>query len=293
MAFTYAPSADFSGIDRFAYRTTDGVNSSLPATVTITVNAVAEVIGAQVPASDTGVSNTDRITRDSTPSFSGTAPAGLAVRLLARRDGQASPVAVGMARADSAGNFVATSVALADGFYHFFAEALRPNGRSTGRVALGDLLIDTVAPRITDARLVRQAGRVVVTYHDDASGLEEGSVLNAANYAISHLPSRPRRPIAVTLVTTSSPVAPGAVRTATLFLEDARGIGRRRLLLTIASGGVADVAGNALDGEFKAPYPQATAAPAATSSPSSTPKDGASLARRRSIRTPSVGRRLM
>ena len=203
-SFTYIPNADFSGTDRFAYRVTDGTTSSDLATVTITVNAVAEVTGALTSASDTGVSHTDRITGDSTPTYSGTAPAGLEVRLMAQRDGQATPVAVGMTRADSAGHFAVTSVQLADGFYHFFAEAFGRDGRSTGRVAVGDLLIDTVAPRITGARLGPQAGQIVVSYHDDASGLEASSVLTAANYAVSRLPLRPRRSIMARPVISSS-----------------------------------------------------------------------------------------
>lgn len=39
-SFTYTPNADFNGTDTFRYQVNDGVSSSTPATVTITVNAV-------------------------------------------------------------------------------------------------------------------------------------------------------------------------------------------------------------------------------------------------------------
>jgi len=39
-SFTYAPAAGFSGVDTFTYTASDGVASSAPATVTITVNAI-------------------------------------------------------------------------------------------------------------------------------------------------------------------------------------------------------------------------------------------------------------
>jgi hypothetical protein len=39
-SFTYAPNANFNGLDAFSYRATDGTANSIPAVVTITVNAV-------------------------------------------------------------------------------------------------------------------------------------------------------------------------------------------------------------------------------------------------------------
>jgi len=39
-SFTYTPAADYSGVDSFTYRASDGTATSDPATVSITVNPV-------------------------------------------------------------------------------------------------------------------------------------------------------------------------------------------------------------------------------------------------------------
>jgi hypothetical protein len=52
-SFTYTPATDFSGFDTFTYTATDGVLTSAPATVTITVNKLAQTITFADPADTT------------------------------------------------------------------------------------------------------------------------------------------------------------------------------------------------------------------------------------------------
>ncbi len=52
-SFTYTPATDFSGPDTFTYTATDGLLTSAPATVTITVNKLAQTITFADPADQT------------------------------------------------------------------------------------------------------------------------------------------------------------------------------------------------------------------------------------------------
>jgi VCBS repeat-containing protein len=65
--FTYTPAANYNGPDAFTYRASDGTASSLPATVTLTVNAVNDA-----PVADAGNDQTVEHEADFTLSGAGT-----------------------------------------------------------------------------------------------------------------------------------------------------------------------------------------------------------------------------
>src|SRR5262249_8961994 len=153
-------------------------------------------------------------------------------------------VVVGADVADAAGNWQITSNALADGLYRLSANAFRANGLTTGAVTLGPLLIDTVAPRVIDVTFVPATGRVFVSYQDSLAGLESGSVLNTSNYEVLRPFSNPQRALSVTRVTAGTPATPASPHRATVLVDGGRRIDHGRIVLAIASGGVADVAGN-------------------------------------------------
>ncbi len=90
-------------------------------------------------ASDTGQHDTDNITKDNTPTFSGTAEANATVTLY---DGATS---IGTATADGSGNWSITASALADGDHTITATATNGDGTSAASSGL-TVTIDTVAP---------------------------------------------------------------------------------------------------------------------------------------------------
>ena len=91
------------------------------------------------PSSDTGFSNTDNVTRDNTPTFSGVAPVGSTVRL--RADG----AEVGSAVATD-GTWTITATALPDGARSMTATATSITGAVSSPSAPLVVTIDTVAP---------------------------------------------------------------------------------------------------------------------------------------------------
>ncbi len=93
------------------------------------------------PASDTGSSQTDNLTKDNTPTFIGTADAGTKVTIFS--DG----IAVGNSLADSNGNYSVTTSALSSGNHNITATStdVASNVQSTPSAAL-QITIDLAAP---------------------------------------------------------------------------------------------------------------------------------------------------
>ena len=257
-AFTYNPIANFTGIDGFTFKATNGILSSSVGTVTISVSAYVPTTITTVhlnPASDTGESNTDRITRDTTPNFYGTTAPGLMVVLYAQANG--GPVtAVGEATADAAGNYSVTSSPLADGTYAFSVAALRSDGVSTGTINAGGLLIDTVAPVITSVVMIPKSGQIYVTFDDSSSGMNLNALTNVSYYSFTRPTSSKPRAYLINSARLVPPV-PTAAGPATIVLKVANGhrIAHGRYLLAILSGGTTDVAGNPLDGNYNGTFP--------------------------------------
>lgn len=115
-----------------------------------------------IAASDSGNSDTDNSTNDTTPSFSGTAEASSTVEVFA--DG----VSLGTTTADANGDWtftVADSNAFADGSYSVTAKALTELTSSDPSPAL-TLTIDTSAPAFVSAE-ANSSGQIVLTYDED------------------------------------------------------------------------------------------------------------------------------
>jgi hypothetical protein len=94
-------------------------------------------------ASDTGTLDTDNITRNNTPTFTGTAGVGLLVSL---REGGA---VLGTATANSAGIWTITSTILTDGIHNLTATASDLAGHVSDPSSPLSVTIDTVAPTLT------------------------------------------------------------------------------------------------------------------------------------------------
>ena len=255
-AFLYAPNPNFSGTDTFTYKAHDGQLFSNLATVTIHVTEVAETTVKLDASSDTGVSNSDGITKDTTPTFSGTTVPNLPVYLYGRPAGTNQvPGVIGQTVADSSGNYSITSIPLANGQYEFFVQAFRPDGRSTGLVNAGLLTIDTASPVVTNAILNPQTGQIEVTFQDERSGMAQPTLTNLNNYTFVKQYTGAPRAFAITNAQPLPITGPTVPQTVVLDSSAGRPIQHGRYLFAVLASGVTDVAGNALDGEFNGYFP--------------------------------------
>lgn len=96
-------------------------------------------------ASDSGASNTDNITSDTTPTFTGTGPANTVIDLFA------GAVFVGTDTSDGSGNWSITSSALAAGTYSFTARATNVAGSSAPSAALSVSIQTTLGVTVNQA----------------------------------------------------------------------------------------------------------------------------------------------
>ncbi len=114
----------------------DGVEAISPGALGLTIDKTAPLAPSRpdlIADSDTGASDTDNITADSTPTFVGTAEAGATVTL---RDGS---TVIGAALADAQGQWSITSVPLSDGRHAisaFATDAAGNDGSASGALAV-------------------------------------------------------------------------------------------------------------------------------------------------------------
>lgn len=231
---------------------------------TVNVNASTSPLpltGALDPSSDTGVSQTDGITNDTTPMFVGTSQPGATVRLVAIRADQPNvTIPIGTTLADAAGAWRITSPPLADGTYTLVASAVGSNGVSTATLVLPRVVIDTVGPTVTSLQFDPLQGRLVAGFQDNLSGLDQHGLRDGANFVFTKARARPGQFLVTSLDV--SPFASGnAPQTVTILVNGGRRLRGGRYALTVLSRGVQDRAGNALDGEFYGVFPSGNRIP--------------------------------
>jgi len=125
-------------------------------TVTVVAPPAAPSTPALTAASDTGSSSTDRVTKITTPTVTGTAQAASTVTIY---DGVA---AVGSGTATGAGTYSITTSVLADGSHNLTARAANTGGSSPPSGAL-TVTVDTIAPVVTVTALQSGGGTSRVT----------------------------------------------------------------------------------------------------------------------------------
>jgi hypothetical protein len=265
---TYAESGNYT------QRVTVGTFDN-PALISQTrVVSVADVpivlTGDLSPESDSGISNSDKITNLTTPTFTGRSEAGSTVRVVATAQGTGTHFALGTTTTDSSGAWSLTSaVSLPDGRYTVVATAVDRNGVTTattrllpGGGASNPLVVDTVGPVVTDLPFNRYGGTLKVNIVDNLSGLDQRSIVDNRNYGITK-PHTRAGSFPITSLTASGPDSNGVQTVTAVF----RGPNGRRLLapgtytIFVRSGGIEDVAGNALDGEFYGYFPSGNRRP--------------------------------
>ncbi len=131
-------------------------------TLTIDITAPAPPVPALSPGSDTGVSDADGITADSTPTFTGTAEAGSIVTLYDTEDS----TSIGTAAADGSGNWTITSALLSDGSHNITAKAQDAAGNVSMASAGLTVTIDTIAPAAPDVPILAAASDTGISNSD-------------------------------------------------------------------------------------------------------------------------------
>jgi streptogramin lyase len=214
--------------------------------------------GSLSPASDSGASHSDGITNISAPTFAGTATPGTPIRLFVQPVGQSANVLVGQSIADADGSWSITSIPLSDGSYTVNSQAIGPDGsvitRSLPIGVAGRLVIDTAGPRITAASFNPRTDQFRVTFNNDLSGIDPSTLLDPKNYRVTGPHARRGPTYAITGISNASTL-PTAVPAVLLQVNNGQAIRHRQLVLRVLSGGIADLAGNALDGEYRHKLP--------------------------------------
>jgi VCBS repeat-containing protein len=220
------------------------VRLSDPGVGTITATATATVSPIFFSASGPMISNQNVVT------FSGTAPSGFIVQFTG--SGGSLPGGgelLGQTVVGAGNAFSLTTLPLADGRYTITARVLNSQGVLIGTFPVGSLLIDTTPPRIAGATLARKHGLLTLTFLENGSGMNPADVLNASNYNFVRMKYIGRFAGHVTGVAMTGP------NQVTLQLNRGRYVTHGRYRLVVSSHGIADIAGNALDGEFAGSFP--------------------------------------
>lgn len=196
-SFAYTPAPNYNGSYFFTYKANDGTADSNVAIVTITVNPVMPPPAPTIDldaASDSGRSDTDDITRDNTPTFSGAAVAGSTVTIYS----ETTPLGQTEATAENTWTFM--TGALADGVHVITATATNAAGKVSAPSDLLSVAIDTVAPVITigspaDGAVVRLNDIVLAGYAatDGGSGIDScvGTVPNGSPIDTASVGNKP------------------------------------------------------------------------------------------------------
>ncbi|MDE2509341.1 MAG: hypothetical protein KGM43_19235, partial [Planctomycetota bacterium] len=159
-----------------------------------TVNDVPIALTGHLdPASDSGVSNHDGITNVNQPIFDGTSEPFSTVNVFATPavpGGMA--FLIGQTTASPDGSWIVRSSLLPDDRYNISAYAIDQAGHTTATTQIlpsateGALTIDTVAPTITNVAFDRIHSTITITYQDGLSGMNPASLVDGANYQVSH-----------------------------------------------------------------------------------------------------------
>ena len=246
-------------------------------TTTATISTAPGVTG-QINSAIVGalVAN-HAITADKTPNFTGTTQPGATVVLTAESFATAQSLVVGTAVADAAGNWSITTVPFVDGTYVFTATATSTFGGTTSQVLTGNplkpynnffdpyyVVIDATGPKVAGFEVTHfKTGGVEVYYYDPA-GVVINSTVAPGLYAVSRTSPAPARGQAFTVTNLSAQVptdvyvGPSAATLVPVVGKFTTGKPIPRngtYIFTIASGGVVDLLGMGLDGEFAGNFP--------------------------------------
>ncbi len=267
-----ATSADIAQITQTAFvQDTTQVAGNYPAmlsnsTLLADLQAAAQALQQQVvtgglsPSSISGQVGPPTATNVTTPTVTGTAPAGSTVQVFAALS-NGTPVMVGQTAVGASGQWSITSSKLANGTYVFSMNVVASDG-SVLPTTLGTIVIDTTAPEVSAVSYTKATGQVVITLQDPGSGgFDLSSLMNPANYAARSGKSAKSKAYQIGGLSVASGTANTETVTFNLLTSKKLKHLPRSFYLAILSGGVRNAAGTALSGEFKGTLPSGNGQP--------------------------------
>jgi len=215
--------------------------------------------GRLAPDSNTGTNPALNVTTNRTPRFFGSAGPNATVHLDIIRLGSNAVIRAGQVRANAQGFWsITAATALADGSYTVVANATDAQGNANSRSTVlvnSPLVIETSAPRVTNAQYDPGANAILVTF-SDAVGLTPAALTNLAAYRVARITGNGFAGASVQSVTLSGPpTAP----VATLHLSGTGGRSFFGVQLEINGARVTNLAGIALEGDFTNGFPTRSA----------------------------------
>jgi hypothetical protein len=177
-------------------------------------------------SSDSGISNTDKITDVITPTFTGTATAGSTVNLFANN------TLVGTGTANSSGVWTITSSVLGGGTYNIAANATSGTLTSNTSATLG-VMIDTTPPTVAPATFQSDTSQSLTYQFSESLGVAPATV----NLQLQNL---------TTAAAVSTAANYNAAAHSVTFTFPAGILADGNYQAVLSTSGVTDVAGNAL-----------------------------------------------
>ena len=210
---------------------TSGLTGAASGVLIVTIDTVAPApptVPDMTAASDTGISSTDNITRDNTPTFTGSAETGARVDLLRPPTG---PLFGDGTAAD--GKYTVTTNALPNGNLSIAARATDVAGNVSAVSAALSVTIDTVAPQVSSSTFFFETSHAIAYVFSESVS----ATLGVADLLLQN-------------VTQATTIPPGSIALAAdtfTFPGLANGVlPDGNYQATLSAAGVTDVAGNAL-----------------------------------------------
>ena len=224
-----------------APNTTSGENATATVPYTLTINSALAAPSTPdlAAASDTGTSATDNITKDNTPTFTGTALAGSTVTIY---DGSTP---VGSAIATAGGTYSITTSALSDGTHGITAQATDTGGHTSAASGSLSVDIDTTAPNAPTSLAHSGSNTVSWNAASDNSG---GSGIDHYLYQVdSGTQTNPTGSYTSTTGTTGTWTNPTGSQSWTLFVESVDVAGNVSSASRLTFSAPAGIAGEAIN----------------------------------------------
>ena len=242
-------------------RVADSYNSSLDKAFAIMVTDTVAPSAPSTPdmtsGTDTGISNTDNITSNTTPVFTGTAEAGSTVTLYDGATLLGTTTATG-------GNWTITSSTLSEGSHSVTATATDAASNTSAHSPSLAVTVDTSAPRVSSIALVGTPGatatsvQFLVTFNEPVHGLSTDDFTPTTTGGAAG---------------TVASVTAASGSTATVTINNITGPGTLRLDVK-AGTNITDTAGNALPAYTSGPTHTVQAAPGAPTGVAATAGNG-------------------
>ena len=242
-------------------RVADSYNSSLDKAFAIMVTDTVAPSAPSTPdmtsGTDTGISNTDKITSNTTPVFTGTAEAGSTVTLYDGATLLGTTTATG-------GNWTITSSTLSEGSHSVTATATDAASNTSAHSPSLAVTVDTSAPRVSSIALVGTPGatatsvQFLVTFNEPVHGLSTDDFTFTTTGGAAG---------------TVASVTAASGSTATVTINNITGPGTLRLDVK-AGTNITDTAGNALPAYTSGPTHTVQAAPGAPTGVAATAGNG-------------------